>query len=499
MILIALLALLAMAAASCSSASDEIVDDTAEQQTVTFRFLIYSGKVGASRADWDTPSIDMAEVLLNPSDMRVHLFDNEGSWVCSVNPSTLDYKGNSSVTGDGYYTLGVSLYGGRISQYLSQFDDPESEIPFRIIILANIKGAGGDYRNYGTENTIKDVTDYFTLRPDFFPTGTTGIPMYGYKAFSVKKSQLSLTSEFVPATTIDMIRALCKVEVAPKVVNSVDGYPQVTAVEITKWIQDCNIRPASDTYSDRLDSANETDVQAGDDKTGRQVDGCFRFYIPEADPDKVELKLSAILAEGQEPTTYTLRFKDYLKSDLIRNHIYRFDIRSFNDLADLTVNVNDWNVVTEDFDISNTVTMDQDGYLTWIGLDQANFTVSTETYNGKSEKQLSIVNGTNDYAHGRFKIDAPLGATWKAYFIPGENGVDAFEFVDPATGAARVFAEGKVGETGDIYIRGKGPADSYRHWAELIVEVHTIDGSILYAPLTKEQSSRYIIYRENRI
>ena len=130
--------------------------------------------------------------------------------------------------------------------------------------------------------------------------------------------------------------------------------------------------------------------------------------------------------------------------------------------------------------------------------------MSTEVYNGNNEEQLSILNGTAAYATGTFHLISPHGATWKAYFIPGENGVDAFEFVDIGSdgnviaGSEKVVAEGLVGEQATIHIRGKGEADSYRHWAELVVEVHTIDGNILYAPLTPAMSSRFIIYRENR-
>ncbi len=83
--------------------------------------------------------------------------------------------------------------------------------------------------------------------------------------------------------------------------------------------------------------------------------------------------------------------------------------------------------------------------------------------------------------------------------------MDAFEFVDtdgagnPVPGSERVYAEGIVGTPATIHIRGKGAADSYRHWAELVIEVKTADGTILYAPLTSAMSSRIIIYRENRL
>lgn len=83
--------------------------------------------------------------------------------------------------------------------------------------------------------------------------------------------------------------------------------------------------------------------------------------------------------------------------------------------------------------------------------------------------------------------------------------MDAFEFVDIdddgniISGSEKVFEEGIVGGPATINIRGKGMADAYRHWAELVVEVRTLDGTVLYAPLTSSMSSRFIIYRENKL
>ena len=113
---------------------------------------------------------------------------------------------------------------------------------------------------------------------------------------------------------------------------------------------------------------------------------------------------------------------------------------------------------TDEFELDNIVSVEPDGFLKWE-YDGNNFAVTTETYNGQPEEQLSILNGTTG------------GAT----------------------------AAGPVGEQATIHIRGKGAADSYRHWAELVIEVRTVDGTVLYAPLTPAMSSRFIIYRENKL
>ena len=165
----------------------------------------------------------------------------------------------------------------------------------------------------------------------------------------------------------------------------------------------------------------------------------------------------------------------------------------------------DWGHQVDEYTIDDIIEMEADGFLQWTYADPNAFAVSTEKYNGKDERMLSMLNGTTDYATGTFHIKSPTGAVWRAYFIPGENGVDAFEFVDVdadgnvVAGSERSFAEGPVGALSTINIRGKGAADNYRHIAELVVQVRQPDGTVLYAPLTVENSSRFIIYRENKL
>lgn len=413
------------------------------------------------------------------------------------------------MTNDGYYTLSVAF----THEYFDKFDD-DAVIPFTVMILANLEGIGGRYMTLSPGNTrVADVVDSFQMSADYYPTDTTGIPMYGIKSLTVAKELLTQGVDAQFAGQIDMIRSLCRIDVSERISNAMlypDGeiYPKVTEVEMVSWIDHGYLRPRFDDYSQGLKFANLFPTSpVSTPAVARKTNDIFRLYCPEADVKDMKFRVTATLSPGEAPRQFEIGLGDFeseIGSELVRNHIYRFDIHAFNTMLDLDVEVSDWTVQQSEFELEDIVSMEPDGFLKWE-YDDRFFSVSTETYNGEPEQQLSILNGTSSYATGTFHILSPKGATWKAYFIPGENGVDAFEFVDIdddgniISGSEKVFEEGIVGGPATINIRGKGMADAYRHWAELVVEVRTLDGTVLYAPLTSSMSSRFIIYRENKL
>lgn len=504
--------ILSTMAASCNSVEDPVIDKGLDGgSTMSFRFTIYTDeKQVSSRAlgEWEENAANIAERILNVDDMRILFFDQSGVLLKSVRPTSLDYN-DGYMTNDGYYSLSVSF----THDYFDKFDS-DANVPFTVMILANLESIGGRFIDHTPGYTrVSDITDYFLMKTDFFPTENEGIPMYGIKGFSVIKEQLmqGLDAPFVGQ--IDLIRSLCKIEVADKIVNSIiypDGnkYPQVTAVEMISWVDHGYIRPRFDDYSEGLKFANIYPASVVTDVvSARKINDKYILYCPEAKIKDMKFMVNAVLSPGSAPRQFEIgldAFASEIGEELVRNHIYRFDVHAFNTILDLNVNVSDWIAQTDEFELDDVVSMEPDGFLKWE-YDNRNFAVTTELYDGKKEEQLSILNGTTSYASGTFHILSPKGAIWKAYFIPGENGVDAFEFVDvdeegnAIEGSQTVFAEGHVGEPATIHIRGKGQADAYRHWSELVVEVRTFDGTVLYAPLTSAMSSRFIIYRENKL
>lgn len=503
--------ILSVISASCASANEPATDNGNDRSTISFRFTIYTEEKQISSRSlgvWEENAANISERILNADDMRILFFDQSGLLLKSVRPYHLVYNGGD-VINDGYYSLSVSF----THDYFDKFND-EADIPFTVMILANLESIGGRYTDYSPGNTrVSDITDSFLMNANYFPTEDNGIPMYGIKGFSVAKELLMQGMDSPFAGQIDMIRSLCKIEVADRIINTFvypDGnkYPKVTDVEMISWINQGYIRPRFDDYHQGLKFANIFPVPpVTSTVTGRKTGDKFRLYCPEAKAKEMKFRVTAILSPGSEPRQFETgldSFESEIGNELVRNHIYRFDIHALNTILDLDVRISDWTDQTDEFELDDIVSMEPDGFLKW-DYETMNFAVTTEVYNGHNEEQLSILNGTMQFATGTFHILSPKGATWKAYFIPGENGVDAFEFVDIdesgniVEGSQRVFAEGNVGEQATIRIRGKGPADSYRHWAELVVEVRTIDGTVLYAPLTSTMSSRFIIYRENKL
>lgn len=348
---------------------------------------------------------------------------------------------------------------------------------------------------------------------DYYPAEDRGIPMYGVKSFTVSKALLTQGLDSPIAGEINMLRALCKIEVFDKIANAAvypDGlkYPRVTNVEMISWVDKGYIDPRYDDYASGLRFAKVYPSQAVTTPKEAVKEGeAFRLYCPEAKIGDMRFRVTAILAPGEEPRQFETSLAGYnaeFGPELVRNHIYRFNVHALSTIAELDVEVKEWTVETSEYELDNVVSVENDGFLNWT-FDPDNFSQTYETYNGHVEQQLSILNGTTTYATGAFHLKSPKGAIWKAYFIPGENGVDAFEFVDVddtgavIPGSAQVYAEGVVGDAATIHIRGRGPADSYRHWAELVIEVKTLDGTIMYAPLTPYLSTRFIIYRENKL
>lgn len=497
---------------ACTSADGPVPDgDTGNGKTMSFKFNIYTDeKMPSSRAlgVWEENAINVAERILNIEDMRVLLFDQSGVLLKSVTPAYLDYHGGTS-SNDGYYTLSVAF----THEYFDKFAD-NADIPFTVMILANLRGAGGTYADYTPGRTrVGDIADFFRIAPGWHPDEKNGIPMYGIKGFVLPKTLLMQGIDAPAAGQIDLLRSLCKIEVTDRIANASlypDGekYPRVTGVDMVSWVDHGYIRPLFDDYADGLRYANiYPAAPVGTEMGGTEADRTYRFYCPEAAMRDMKFRVTAVMAPGEEPRVFETGlepFEQAIGTELVRNHIYRFNVHALSTIADLTVNVSDWIAETDEFELDDMVSMEPDGFMKWE-YDSADFAVSTETYQGKEEQQLSILNGTTGIASGTFHIISPKGAIWKAYFIPGENGVDAFEFVDtdsagnPVPGSESVYAEGNVGTPATIHIRGKGTADSYRHWAELVIEVKTADGTILYAPLTPSMSSRIIIYRENRL
>jgi len=527
--------LLAVTFGSCAQNEHDLTDepDIASGRGICFKFKIYTdGAKPNTRAlgVWEEDAANVAERILNPDDMRVLLLNADNQLIKSVKPSVLEYnEPGSGISGDGYYDLSVFFQDDTFDKYFEKNGD-NTPFNFRVMMLANINSIGGVYTTDAMlpGTLFGKLQETFVMPPDWFPSETQGIPMYGYKnSISADKADLMEDGGF-EVGAIYLLRAMCKVEISDEIVNAKvaeDGlkYPRVTGVEMISWRDKGALVLPYQGYEsgwktayipDSDAPATTTSVRAAYMDDNGDGKGVYRFYCPEAYLHEMSFRVKAVLAPGEEKA-YDVSLAQYADggtqnpvfgNELVRNHIYRFKVNSINlTAADLTVTVADWGLQADEYTIDDIIEMESDGFLQWTIDDPSAFAVSTTTYNKKPEQMLSLLGGTEKYVTGTFHIKSPQGAVWRAHFIPGENGVDAFEFVDVdaagnvVEGSARSYAEGVVGQRATLHLRGKGAADNYRHTAELVIEVRQPDGTILYAPLTNDNSSRFIIYRENKL
>ena len=124
--------------------------------------------------------------------------------------------------------------------------------------------------------------------------------------------------------------------------------------------------------------------------------------------------------------------------------------------------VEDWEVVEEEIDFSDQVTVSDTGYITW---DQSTVeSCNTDTGDVILYTDESMV------ATCTFTIDTPKGATWTASLIPVEGHQDAFTLLDGTK-------YGAVGVESTIKIKVNNQAPiAPRHICILRITVQTSDG-----------------------
>lgn len=169
----------------------------------------------------------------------------------------------------------------------------------------------------------------------------------------------------------------------------------------------------------------------------------WRAYIPEiengattANRPVIDINIRQKIDEAgnyNDVGAYTLQFGNYADGkftegsyfNVVRNHIYRYEITGIGASGEITLVVNPWeDNNTTDWDYSNTVGVLREECLQW----------TEGTYQGMDDNNARLIMSTdrNTYATGTFRLSSPKDATWTAYLLPGANTVDGdFVFVDP--------------------------------------------------------------------
>lgn len=524
-------------------------------ETLTLRLTLNLGAGQSMRTRAALPWTENAyreECYIDPSDLCIYIYNKGGKLLTMGQPDNLTV---ASTDGDQYVvtaalpgSLGDEIKAGRTAD-------------FDVVVLANMRqGATAPY-DYGTVETGADGlpkydeagdlvcsttdTHLFTLPGDFYPDGAKkAIPMYGRQAYSLSRIDVSDIGEVAPPVEkpITMLRSLSKIEVFNTTKGTVgsDGktYPYIhdvrmiryntnglvepNSAELTSYVDGIardNI-PAEAGYSDNYDYS-DTPVTFRHFTYVTKTDGSHyhRLYAPETATDKAGFVVRMQLEQGGPLTDYYVNYPRDGKNSIplnaapheeggigtvmLRNHIYRFNVEHVGGgQMDLKVTVKEWEKEVTEMDY--TETLEVSSWLTFTETENIKVEAADPpaAAGNADEKQLSFYNETLEYAVGKFTINSPIGATWRAYLIPGENGVGAFEFVSidssgaVVPGSEAIYASGPVGQEGAIYIRPTRPADAYDHWAELVITVNMPDGTALRVPLTESGLEKLLIFRQ---
>lgn len=460
-----------------------------------------------------------------------------------------DYTVLSTDDTDNYTTYTLAFNINR-EYFATDITDPT----FKLMVVANAQGPNANSEIRGQKFTMadtwaktpKEVANMLTTF-DYTPGGSWAenvawmpsirnnrhIPMTGIvtKSYSTAALDAATKEQPLDAGTINMQRAMAKVRFIDAIQDEegMDGI-SITGVRLVgyatqgtyfpeyeyneKWytlgacpLETATMREEWYKSSPLLTSPIKFIEPNGSDQKEHNA---FIGYMPEFDgsvfiPDVAQYPYLEIDITGIDGTGSNTTFKygiAGLDKYFVRNHIYEYTIKLDPNLKlTLDVEVNDWVSNEFEYDLSDVVSFDEGNNLQWI-TDGTLFSTGEKTYNGKQEMQLTIGDaGTDDKAvKGTFKLASPRGGTWTAYFIPGENGSGAFEFVDVdangkiVEGSGKPAASGKVGEAATIYLHAANSANAFNHYAELVIEVRTVDGRVQYAPIGL--SNRYIIFRQ---
>lgn len=310
---------------------------------------------------------------------------------------------------------------------------------YKFMVVANCM-------EYGLSYTAAGAPDLAGLIYSI-PLGNA-IPMWGVKTYTFKFTD-GVVDETQELGDIYLLRAVAKIGVDLSDALKNDGY-SISDLKLryvgtngyclplnwnaTRYTESMTHAGAFRAY----DSVLATDVNSW----GTGVDSGMKYlYVPEtANRSAEELSIAVTLSrtEGgvvvetvEFPYDTGIKFCYYSSGlpstdvfNIVRNHFYEYRITGIKTgigLA-LTLNVANWDVLSEDIEFTDEVTVSQQ--MTWAG---------TYLSPASGDGSVLYIDGAYtvaDAVSASFKIDTPVGATWYASF---EGDKDAFSFLVETT------------------------------------------------------------------
>lgn len=404
-----------------------------EEIMVSFSFSAQESLTRAGH-DWDdnfdnnaddTSESDAYDSRIKFNSLRAFIYDNSGDFVCEI-------------TNRAYFELSKDIYrflgGIRLtSDMYEQLDVDEDGVvdACKVMLVAN--------STFQDEDPAKFSTTTFSVDNLKMPNGF--IPMWGVT---------TATLNFQPNQdlgNIYLLRSAAKVEIEldQTLVNN-EGY-KIASVSINRHASEGFVYPkdwdrVGDTRSlyhfeneDKYGCYNpSTSVLSISKNFTRISDSKYVIYLPEMDTDE-GVAMTVFLEKDTKEFEFVdaIKFVDYdddglateTTFDIVRNHHYQYNITRVNteqqgSLA-ITCNVAPWELYEETWDYTDQIVVVDEGRIVWSDYSSLN------TNNGE------VVLSPGKDLKGRFNINTPVGAQWRAEFISISGSMNSFQFTMPDT------------------------------------------------------------------
>lgn len=424
---------------------------------------------------------------MNGNDYKVVLFDKSGNFILDIDGSEISFINKFEESNSIYYTIEKDV------EFPEEFDQNRKESiqknGMQVMVLANWKGMGRtgydniftNGENHQTLSQIwKDNTNYNFFYKDSPKSGNDAerqtwypqseiaqkelIPMFGLSTttgFSKLNNGGYRTDVIVP-----MQRALAKIEVIDEISNNQPGFRMREVVMTNhntygRFIPDVEANTEWDKIGMQVNSSS---LPASVGNVSRNLhfikenpaSNVWVAYVPEMclsptgnklfsdSRARLDVKLESdndMFQDMLQNAVYSIHFGQYdpVTSEpsipdeswnhILRNHIYRFEVRRVGVKAEIELHVKPWVLDDdEDWDFTDNITIQQP--LVWKALNEKEMTY--ETLDKSNGKVLLWIDPDKDrILTGTFNISTPLNGRWIARLTPLDDASpNAMSFVD---------------------------------------------------------------------
>lgn len=191
---------------------------------------------------------------------------------------------------------------------------------------------------------------------------------------------------------------------------------------------------------------------------------------------------------GFKHNILSIKEKDVERQAIARNTYLPIELK-FDGAAQLTVNVLPWDRIDNYVDYSANVGITNEGCLDILGSSG-----QTGDYLLLDKEAAQLVLNYGKVAHGKFRIDSPIGYTWDAYLITTGGVTDAIQFQIPDPNDATktittTHISGQIGKDAEFGIVSTvAPGDEQKS-AQLIVMATLATGTQVIVDILKSWNS----------